>query len=194
LKKFRTWLEKLSFYKNFEQTAPLFENFELKNTTYKIHSDKILTLKLAVYQSIPDLILIQKKCYNGTVPWQKGPLVREIELNDNALYFIAYDKEKPVAFIGSWFLGDEAHITNLATIPEYQNLGVGTFLMEEIIQLAGAYTFSHVTLEVRVSNHPAQSLYRKLGFTDGSVKKNYYSVDNEDALNMILLLKKDFTI
>jgi [ribosomal protein S18]-alanine N-acetyltransferase len=41
-----------------------------------------------------------------------------------------------------------------------------------------------MTLEVRLSNHVAQSLYRKLGFQDGGIRKNYYSDNQEDALVM----------
>ena len=41
-----------------------------------------------------------------------------------------------------------------------------------------------MTLEVRVSNTIAQSLYKKLGFFEGGIRKNYYSDNQEDALVM----------
>ena len=41
-----------------------------------------------------------------------------------------------------------------------------------------------MTLEVRVSNKVAQNLYRKFGFVEGSIRKNYYSDNQEDALVM----------
>jgi [ribosomal protein S18]-alanine N-acetyltransferase len=41
-----------------------------------------------------------------------------------------------------------------------------------------------MTLEVRVTNHVAQSLYRKLGFQNGGIRKNYYSDNQEDGLVM----------
>ena len=41
-----------------------------------------------------------------------------------------------------------------------------------------------MTLEVRASNITAQNLYRKLGFQDGGIRKNYYTDDHEDALVM----------
>lgn len=41
-----------------------------------------------------------------------------------------------------------------------------------------------MTLEVRVSNIVAQSLYRKLGFLNGGIRKRYYSDNQEDALVM----------
>jgi ribosomal-protein-alanine N-acetyltransferase len=41
-----------------------------------------------------------------------------------------------------------------------------------------------VTLEVRVSNHVAQNLYRKCGFERSGVHRNYYRDNGEDALLM----------
>ncbi len=41
-----------------------------------------------------------------------------------------------------------------------------------------------LTLEVRLSNRPAQELYRRFGFAPVGVRKNYYAETNEDALVM----------
>jgi [ribosomal protein S18]-alanine N-acetyltransferase len=41
-----------------------------------------------------------------------------------------------------------------------------------------------MTLEVRVTNNVAQALYRKLGFQNGGIRKNYYTDNQEDALVM----------
>jgi ribosomal-protein-alanine N-acetyltransferase len=48
-----------------------------------------------------------------------------------------------------------------------------------------------VTLEVRVSNTPAQQLYTKLGFVEVGVRRGYYHDNNEDALLMTLFLKEE---
>ena len=42
----------------------------------------------------------------------------------------------------------------------------------------------HLTLEVRMSNEPAQAMYRRFGFHPAGVRKNYYVETNEDALVM----------
>ena len=43
-----------------------------------------------------------------------------------------------------------------------------------------------ITLEVRVGNVRAQSLYQKFGFVPAGVRPNYYSDTSEDALIMWL--------
>lgn len=42
-----------------------------------------------------------------------------------------------------------------------------------------------MTLEVRSDNYSAQSLYRKLGFKDNFIRKNYYTTEQADAISMI---------
>jgi len=41
-----------------------------------------------------------------------------------------------------------------------------------------------VTLEVRITNRPAQSLYRRFGFAPGGIRRAYYRDNREDALVM----------
>ncbi len=56
--------------------------------------------------------------------------------------------------------------------------------MKQAMALAREEGAQTMTLEVRVSNTVAQSLYRKLGFLNGGIRKRYYSDNQEDALVM----------
>jgi len=56
--------------------------------------------------------------------------------------------------------------------------------MTKLMSVARELGARSMTLEVRVTNHVAQSLYRKLGFQNGGIRKNYYSDNQEDALVM----------
>ena len=51
-----------------------------------------------------------------------------------------------------------------------------------------------MTLEVRVSNQYSTKLYRKLGFQDGGIRKNYYTDDREDGLVMWVELNEKRSI
>ena len=83
-----------------------------------------------------------------------------------------------------------AHITNVAILPEYQNRGIGSFLIESIIKKAQFIEYKSITLEVRKSNITAQALYLKIGFEKTGIKKRYYFGDHEDAIDMTLDLSK----
>ena len=52
------------------------------------------------------------------------------------------------------------------------------------MQLAQDNSMAMMTLEVRRSNLPAQSLYHACGFLDVGYRKRYYEDNREDALIM----------
>jgi len=89
-----------------------------------------------------------------------------------------------VGFTSMWVMADEAHITNIAVRQSHQRQGMGELLLLSIIDLAIELKASIVTLEVRVSNLTAQSLYQKYGFAQVGLRRSYYTDNREDALLM----------
>jgi ribosomal-protein-alanine N-acetyltransferase len=79
---------------------------------------------------------------------------------------------------------DEAHIVAIATHPEYRRRGIGERLLSRALELAREREARAVTLEVRVSNLPAQRLYEKFGFRRVGVRRRYYTDTGEDAIIM----------
>ncbi len=77
---------------------------------------------------------------------------------------------------------EDAHVTTLSVAPEARGAGLGKQLMMRLVDAAVDAEAEHLTLEVRVSNDAAQSLYRKFGLAPVGVRKDYYL--NEDALIM----------
>jgi ribosomal-protein-alanine N-acetyltransferase len=83
-----------------------------------------------------------------------------------------------------WVMLDEAHITNIAVHPEYRGAGLGNLIIEVLVSDAKDEAVSAMTLEVRVNNLPALNLYKKYGFVEVAVRKNYYQDTGEDAIIM----------
>ncbi len=86
-----------------------------------------------------------------------------------------------VGYGGVWLMVDDAHISTIATHPDWRRRGIGELLLVAMIDGALEVDARAVTLEVRVSNEGAQVLYRKYGFDVAGVRKRYYSDNNEDA-------------
>jgi ribosomal-protein-alanine N-acetyltransferase len=77
----------------------------------------------------------------------------------------------------------EGRIFWLAIRPAFQNQGIGTRLLIDVLRIFRMMGALSATLEVRISNKKAQSLYCSLGFEATSVQPAYYS-NGETALIM----------
>ncbi len=94
------------------------------------------------------------------------------------------DHTPVVGYGGLWLMVDEAHISTIASHPEWRRRGIGELLLVAMIDASADIGGSVVTLEVRVSNAPAQALYRKYAFEVVGLRKGYYSDNGEDAYIM----------
>ena len=120
-----------------------------------------------------------------TDPWSKESFKDELN-NEIAHYLVGSINNKVVAYIGAWFILDEAHITNVAVKSDFRRQKIAKQLITAFIVLAKKHQITSITLEVRGSNIPAQSLYQQFGFEKQGLRKRYYADNNEDAIIMWL--------
>ena len=107
--------------------------------------------------------------------------------------YLTYGSEIFVADIGSMVVGYiviqhklyESKIMSIAVKKEFRKRGIGSMLLKKAIESAKEKGKKRLLLEVRVSNIPAQNLYKKYGFKVINVLPAYYS-DGEDAYLMCL--------
>ena len=115
-------------------------------------------------------------------PWSAAVLHGELVLTDTREYFVAMDHNQVVGFGGLMIAVDDAHITNIGVKPARQRERIASRLMVTLIDAAWRRSASALTLEVRMSNTPAQELYRRFGFAPVGARKGYYQMPDEDAL------------
>ena len=120
---------------------------------------------------IEDLELIDLKNFDDF--WTESILKDEI-LSDSSYYIVARFQNDIIGFAGLKFLLDEAHITNIATRIDKRKNGVGSKLLECLINRAKEESSVLITLEVNTENLPAINLYKKYGFEILGVRKKYY--------------------
>ncbi|MGI6119315.1 MAG: ribosomal protein S18-alanine N-acetyltransferase [Desulfosporosinus sp.] len=118
------------------------------------------------------------------IPWSLAALQTELKDNEYARYFCLESEGQVIGYMGLWFILDEGHITNIAITPSRRGQHGGEFLMRSVMDKMAEQGMERMTLEVRVSNKPAQSLYKQLGFTIAGIRKGYYSDTGEDAMIM----------
>lgn len=116
-------------------------------------------------------------------PWSEKTIEALIN-NECAKCFGCFVEGVLVGYIALEWVLDEGSLTNLAVMPSYRRQGIAEALTLKLLDFAKEKALQFVTLEVRVTNTPASNLYRKTGFQDVGVRKNYYSNPREDALLM----------
>ncbi|MDI6603725.1 MAG: ribosomal protein S18-alanine N-acetyltransferase [Thermoanaerobacteraceae bacterium] len=131
---------------------------------------------------IDEVLEIERMCFS--VPWSKEAFLLEITKNKCAHYAVAEIDNRIVGYGGFWVVVDEGHITNIAVHPDFRFLGVGSAIMEEMLNIAKKKAVTSMTLEVRESNIAAQALYKKFGFRPVGRRRGYYQDNKEDAIIM----------
>lgn len=119
-----------------------------------------------------------------STPWPSYAFEQELATNRMARYLVVRRDGRLVGFAGLWLMADEAHITTFAVHPSWRRQGVAHRLMVSLLELSRQIGAQRMTLEVRVSNQPAQALYRRFGFVTVGRRPRYYTDDGEDALIM----------
>jgi ribosomal-protein-alanine N-acetyltransferase len=152
---------------------------------YLLRNQLPVRLMVGRKQHIPDILYIERMSYNGATPWGRTALENDILQNPKSLYYVLYEGYSPIAFLGARLDGKDIHITNLAVVPEFQQIGAATLLLRVLRSFADEKGATSISLEVRMSNHRAKALYAKMGFLPERVKQHYYHGDGEDALEMV---------
>jgi len=118
-------------------------------------------------------------------PWTHRTFVTELEnmRAGSRYYLVSYVSDLMVGYAGMMFMGDDAHVSNIAVETQWQGRGVATEMMLDLALLAHDRGCEAMTLEVRHTNTAAQSLYRRFGFVPAGIRKKYYE-NTDDALIM----------
>jgi ribosomal-protein-alanine N-acetyltransferase len=140
------------------------------------------------------IMALERVCY--PTPWSVLTYRRELTHNQNASYWVVepgipsleggtavtWRTLDPIlAYGGMWLLGEEAHVTTIATHPAWRRRKLGEWTLLRLLEVAHEAGVSLVTLEVRAHNHPALALYLKLGFVEVGLRRGYYQDTGEDA-------------
>ena len=119
-----------------------------------------------------------------STPWPAYAYRQEIETNRMAHYIVARVGREVVGFAGIWLMVDQAHITTFAVDPDWRRQGVGSQMILALLRMSRTLGARQATLEVRLSNLAARSLYERFGFRPVGVRPRYYTDNGEDALIM----------
>lgn len=94
------------------------------------------------------------------------------------------DFGKVIGYACFWYVLDEAQLVNIGVLPEFRKQGVARAILEAGLDKALENDMKTMFLEVRVSNHGAQNLYKNFGFHVDCLRKSVYELPVEDGYIM----------
>ena len=143
-------------------------------------SAKLVLLPLSQYH-LDDVARIEAASFS--TPWSYQQLADELN-NPLAHYVVLLADGKCVGYGGGFAVAGEFEITTIAVDAAQRRKGYGERILCGLTDRAKAAGAETMYLEVRVSNTPAQELYRKLGFAEIGRRADYYTKPTEDAVLM----------
>lgn len=127
-----------------------------------------------------DVIQIERQVFSEHDPYVYMELYESVPEG----FYVAIMEGETVGYVvGFISIPIRGRIFTLAVKEECRGMGIGTKLMDKICETLKKNGSDEATLEVRISNIPAQHFYMKKGFTPAWVERGYYN-DGEDALIM----------
>jgi [ribosomal protein S18]-alanine N-acetyltransferase len=124
---------------------------------------------------------IERRSY--PTPWSRSMFAGELA-KPSSICLGAFDGERLAGYLIVSRYVDAWHVMNVAVASDYRRRGVASQLLAALFEQTQADDRRGYTLEVRVSNAGAISLYERLGFERRGVRRGYYTDNREDALIM----------
>jgi ribosomal-protein-alanine N-acetyltransferase len=123
-------------------------------------------------------------------PWLEQSIRDDIALPYSDYVVCVFDRDdgdEILGYAGIHNICGEGSVTNIAVHPAARRCGIGSGMLAELMHRSETHDVSAFTLEVRVSDAGAITMYEKMGFVATGRRKNYYPKEGgarEDALIM----------
>ncbi|HCF83070.1 MAG TPA: ribosomal-protein-alanine N-acetyltransferase, partial [Ruminococcaceae bacterium] len=124
---------------------------------------------------IDEIYYAEKCCF--AEPWTLAMLESEIE-NPLSVIETACRDGKTVSYALGRVVADEAELLKICVLGDYRRQGIAEKLLSELLTKMHEKGAAACYLEVRSRNLPAISLYKRLGFAEIGLRRNYYRDDD----------------
>lgn len=115
--------------------------------------------------------------------WSYDVLEEELECDNSYVIVAKVNENTIVGFAGLKVILDEADIMNIVVKKDFRHNGIGSILLENLINHSKDLNLKTITLEVNENNLSAIRLYDKFSFDKLGIRKNYYD-GKSDAIIM----------
>ena len=140
----------------------------------------MIGVRRLTYADLPQVVAIERRAFPA--PWSLAMFVLELS-KPGGICLAASAHGRLAAYLVCSRYDIVWHIMNVAVDPDVRSEGIGTALLERLLEEVGDPA-ARYTLEVRTSNTGAIRLYERFGFRAAGMRRRYYQDNGEDALIM----------
>ena len=141
-----------------------------------------IQIRVMDLNDLEDVCAIEKENFPED-PWSMEGFAAHA-LREDTVYLVAESDGEIIGYAGALNVTPEADITKVSTKTDRRRQGVGFALLCELLLKEAEAGIEKIYLEVRESNAPALRLYKKTGFKVTGLRKNYYTLPQENAVTM----------
>jgi ribosomal-protein-alanine acetyltransferase len=140
----------------------------------------VLLIRQATQEDVSSIAELEK---DVSSPWSETQIAAEIAYSAAILLISSNTTGNTITgWCSIRHMAPEAELLKIAVHSSYRRSGLGEKLLKEALKNCAAVGCRELFLEVRAQNHPARNLYRKLGFKENGLRKNYYNQPEDDAI------------
>jgi ribosomal-protein-alanine N-acetyltransferase len=142
----------------------------------------MIRVEKAELHHVPEIHAIEAESF--AVAWSETSIKYEVIGKHSICLVLVDDADFVYGHAYMRHVINEGHICNIAVRLGHRNQGFASMLVEAFLQEAAKLEMIGLTLEVRESNIAAINLYKKHGFKQEGIRKDYYSHPIEDGIIM----------
>lgn len=98
------------------------------------------------------------------LPWQMSKIALKKAFRTSIYATVVMDEGKAVGYQIATEGESNLHLARIAVHPKYQNLGIGGFLIHDLLSYMKRFHFRSLSVNTQSNNEASLALYRKMGF------------------------------
>jgi len=140
----------------------------------------------AMLDDIADIQALERHCFRQA--WRREQYEQDVLDRRRGLVLVARADGRLVGWGSLQIVLDQAHLETIGVHQGWRRQGLGSRLLDSLLEHARARQVREVFLEVRAANVDAQRLYARRGFHTVGRRRAYYEDPPDDGLVMALVL------
>ena len=152
------------------------------NMSAKNDKELKVHIRWMIRRDMPEVLDIEQASFE--FPWLEEDFIRCLRQR-NCIGMVAEYDERVVGFMIYELHKKNLRVLNFAVVPDLFRRGIGSQMVDKLVDKLSKQRRSQIILEVRETNFAAQMFFKAKGFKAESVLRDYYDDFSEDAYLMV---------